>query len=61
MGVLDGQPRAATVVAATDVEVAVIGVRTFRTMLAEFSDLSEQLLIARAGELRAARKFVQEH
>jgi CRP-like cAMP-binding protein len=55
MAILDGEPRSATVVAATDVEVAVIGIRMFRTMLREFSDLAEQLLIALAGELREAR------
>jgi CRP-like cAMP-binding protein len=59
MAILDGEPRSATVVATTDVKVAVIGIRMFRTMLREFSDLAEQLLIALAGELRAARK-VQE-
>ena len=56
MAILDGEPRSATVVAATNVEVAVIGIRMFRTMLREFSDLAEQLLIALAGELREARK-----
>jgi CRP-like cAMP-binding protein len=56
MAILDGEPRSATVVAATDVQVAVIGIRMFRTMLREFSDLAEQLLIALAGELRQARK-----
>ncbi|MGO9874659.1 MAG: cyclic nucleotide-binding domain-containing protein [Acidimicrobiia bacterium] len=59
MAILDGEPRSATVVAETDVKVAVIGIRMFRTMLREFSDLAEQLLIALAGELRTARK-VQE-
>jgi len=59
MAILDGEPRSATVVAETDVKVAVIGIRMFRTMLREFSDLAEQLLIALAGELRAARE-VQE-
>jgi CRP-like cAMP-binding protein len=59
MAILDGEPRSATVVAVTDVKVAVIGIRMFRTMLREFSDLAEQLLIALAGELRTARK-VQE-
>jgi hypothetical protein len=34
----------------------VIGIRMFRTMLREYSDLAEQLLIALAGELREARK-----
>lgn len=55
LAILDGEPRSATVVAATDVKVAVIGIRMFRTMLREFSDLAEQLLIALASELRAAR------
>ena len=53
--ILDGEPRSATVVAATDVKVAVIGIRMFRTLLREFSDLAEQLLIGLAGELREAR------
>ncbi len=56
LAILDGEPRSATVVAETDVKVAVIGIRMFRTMLREFPDLAEQLLIALAGELRAARK-----
>ena len=56
MAILDGAPRSATVVAVTDVQVAVIGIRMFRTMLREYSDLAEQLLIALAGELREARR-----
>ena len=56
LAILDGEPRSATVVATTDVKVAVIGIRMFRTLLREFSDLAEQLLIALAGELRAARQ-----
>jgi CRP-like cAMP-binding protein len=59
MAILDGAPRSATVVAETDVQVAVIGIRMFRTMLREFSDLTEQLLIALAGELREARRAQQ--
>jgi len=59
LAILDGEPRSATVVAVTDVKVAVIGIRMFRTLLREFSDLAEQLLIGLAGELRDARK-VQE-
>jgi CRP-like cAMP-binding protein len=55
LAILDGEPRSATVVAVTDVKVAVIGIRMFRTMLREFPDLAEQLLIGLAGELRAAR------
>jgi len=55
LAILDGEPRSATVVAATDVKVAVIGIRMFRTLLREFSDLAEQLLIGLAGELREAR------
>jgi CRP/FNR family transcriptional regulator, cyclic AMP receptor protein len=55
LALLDGGPRTATVTAVTDVRAAVIGIRMFRTMLREFSDLAEQLLIALAGELREAR------
>ena len=55
LAILDGEPRSATVVAVTPVKVAVVGIRMVRTMLREFPDLSEQLLIALAGELRAAR------
>lgn len=60
MAILDGEPRSATVVAATDITVAVIGIRMFRTLLREFSDLAEQLLVALAGELRAARQSLQD-
>jgi CRP-like cAMP-binding protein len=56
LAILDGEPRAATVVAATDVRVAVIGIRMFRTLLREYSDLAEQLLVGLAGELREARR-----
>ena len=55
LAVLDGEPRSATVTAETDVQVAVIGIRMFRTLLREFSDLAEQLLIGLASELREAR------
>jgi CRP-like cAMP-binding protein len=60
MAILDGAPRSATVVSVTDVKVAVIGIRMFRTMLREFPDLAEQLLIALAGELRTARKAAEK-
>ncbi|HMC68308.1 MAG TPA: cyclic nucleotide-binding domain-containing protein, partial [Mycobacteriales bacterium] len=33
LAILDGEPRSATVVAETDVKVAVIGIRMFRTLL----------------------------
>ena len=56
LAILDGEPRSATVVAESNVKVAVIGIRMFRTLLREFSDLAEQLLIALAGELRDARR-----
>jgi CRP-like cAMP-binding protein len=56
LALLDGSPRSATVTAVTDVKVAVIGIRMFRTMLREFSDLAEQLLVALAAELREARR-----
>jgi CRP-like cAMP-binding protein len=44
-----------------DMTVAVIGIRMFRTLLREFSDLAEQLLVALAGQLRAARLYLQQH
>jgi CRP-like cAMP-binding protein len=60
LAILDGAPRSATVVAATDVRVAVLGIRMFRTLLREFPELAEQLLIGLAGELRKAQAQVQE-
>ena len=59
LAILDGAPRSATVVAATDVTVAVLGIRMFRTLLREFPDLAEQLLVGLAGELRKANAAVQ--
>lgn len=55
LALLDGAPRSATVVAAGEVEVAVLGVRMFRTLLRELPDLSSQLLAGLAGALREAR------
>jgi CRP-like cAMP-binding protein len=60
LAILDGAPRSATVIAATDVRVAVLGIRMFRTLLREFPELAEQLLVGLAGELRAAQAAVQE-
>jgi CRP-like cAMP-binding protein len=59
LAILDGAPRSATVVAASDVKVAVLGIRMFRTLLGEFPELAEQLLVGLAGELRAAQAAVQ--
>ena len=59
LAILDGAPRSATVVATTDVKVAVLGIRMFRTLLREFPELAEQLLVGLAGELRAAQAEVQ--
>ena len=59
LALLDGAPRSATVVAGTDVRVAVLGIRMFRTLLREFPDLAEQLLVGLAAELRAANAAVQ--
>ena len=59
LAILDGAPRSATVVAATDVRVAVLGIRMFRTLLREFPELAEQLLVGLAGELRSAQAAVQ--
>ena len=55
LAILDGEPRAADVVAATDVKIAVLGIRMFRTLVRELPDLAEQLLAGLAGELRDAR------
>ena len=55
LAVLDGEPRTATVTSVKDLEVAVLGVRMFRTLLREFPDLSAQLLAGMAGALREAR------
>lgn len=55
LAILDGEPRAADVVAATDVKIAVLGIRMFRTLVRELPDLAEQLLAGLAGELREAR------
>ena len=55
LAILDGEPRAADEVAATDVTIAVLGIRMFRTLVRELPDLAEQLLAGLAGELRTAR------
>lgn len=55
LALLDGEPRAADVVAQTDVKIAVLGIRMFRTLVRELPDLAEQLLAGLAGELREAR------
>ncbi len=55
LAILDGEPRAADVIAATDVKIAVLGIRMFRTLVRELPDLAEQLLAGLAGELREAR------
>ena len=55
LAILDGEPRAADVVASTDVTIAVLGIRMFRTLVRELPDLAEQLLAGLAGELRTAR------
>lgn len=55
LALLDGEPRAADVVAATDITIAVLGIRMFRTLVRELPDFAEQLLAGLASELRAAR------
>ena len=59
LAILDGAPRSATVVASSDVKVAVLGIRMFRTLLRELPELAQQLLVGLAGELRAAQAAVQ--
>lgn len=56
LSLLDGAPRSATVTADGPLEVAVLGVRMFRTLLREFPDLSSVMLAGLAGELREARR-----
>jgi CRP-like cAMP-binding protein len=58
LAILDGAPRSATVRAASDTTVAVLGIRMFRTLLRELPDLAEQLLVGLAGQLRAAQSAV---
>lgn len=60
LALLDGSPRSATVRADTDVRVAVLGIRMFRTLLREVPDLAEQLLVGLAGQLRAAQSAAAE-
>lgn len=60
LALLDGSPRSATVRADTDVKVAVLGIRMFRTLLREVPDLAEQLLVGLAGQLRAAQAAAAE-
>lgn len=60
LALLDGSPRSATVRADTDVKVAVLGIRMFRTLLREVPDLAEQLLVGLAGQLRAAQTAAAE-
>jgi CRP-like cAMP-binding protein len=55
LALLDGHPRSATVTSVEDLEVAVLGVRMFRTLLREFPDLAAQLLAGMATALREAR------
>ena len=55
LALLDGAPRSATVTSLDGCEVAVLGVRMFRTLLREFPDLATQLLAGMAGALREAR------
>jgi CRP-like cAMP-binding protein len=54
LALLSGSPRSATVRATTEVTVAVLGARMFRTLVREYADLAEQLLAGLAGELRDA-------
>jgi CRP-like cAMP-binding protein len=59
LALLDGEPRSADVVATTDVQVAVLGIRMFRTLVRELPDLAQQLLAGLALELRASRRAAE--
>lgn len=50
---LDPAPRAATVVAGPDTEVAVLGARMFHVLLREFPTIGTALLAALARQVRA--------
>jgi CRP-like cAMP-binding protein len=58
LAILDGAPRSATIRTKTDVKVAVLGIRMFRTLLREVPDLAEQLLVGLAEQLRTAQAKV---
>jgi CRP-like cAMP-binding protein len=59
LALLDAAPRSASVVATSELEVAVLGARIFRTLLRELPTISERLLAALAGELRDARRATE--
>lgn len=54
LALLDHRPRTATVRAATDLTVLVLGVREFNGLLQQVPTLTKKLLQALAGRLRAA-------
>ena len=56
LALLDAAPRSASVVATSELEVAVLGARIFRTLLRELPTISERMLSALAGELRESRR-----
>ena len=58
LAILDGAPRSATIRTKSDVKVAVLGIRMFRTLLREVPDLAEQLLVGLAEQLRSAQAKV---
>lgn len=55
LALLDGEPRSATVTSETDLDVAVLGLRMFRTLVREFPDIAVQLLAGLAAALREER------
>ena len=54
LALLDPAPRSATATAATEVRVAVLGARMFRTLLRELPSISERLLSSLARAFRDA-------
>ena len=54
MALLDGKPRTATVVCATDVEAEVISYGEFSQLLEDAPELTRRILVALAGRLRDA-------
>jgi CRP/FNR family transcriptional regulator, cyclic AMP receptor protein len=61
MALLDRGPRSATIVADTDMEVAVIGQREFMGVLDEVPPVAHKLLVSMAARLREADTRAVSH
>ncbi|MEA3216532.1 MAG: hypothetical protein QOJ19_2688 [Acidimicrobiia bacterium] len=61
MGLIDGGPRAATVKAATDMDVYVIEPGRFRVLLDDVPSLTKALLVSVTRRLRSADQLLHQH